>query len=919
MALAMTLFLPLTPSAPAAVAAAVPRATERSPDGPVAQRKARAEGGRTAARGAPSTTAPPTRTGPPGGSVRATMEPTDRQAPGGLQVVTSTAPTLSAVATDPGGAPLDYTFQLLTDFDDRAPVRQATVTGVPSGRPATLTLGALRNPGVYGYRVRTTNGRRVGDWSPVTWAVVDAPGVPTELGTNLQDPASPVLTGLVARPSGMPVTGWFFLYDDAGRPVGGSPLGVGAADGGERISLRVPDGLTRPGTAYTWTMKACVQDACGAATRPVPFQVPQTPPALKGTASTTLTDKAMSAWTGRAAPGDCAGTSCALTADTRVRIGGTGSGRQVTLLKVDPSAVPRGARITSATLRLGRPTCAAHGGCPASARLIAAQLRSAPGEGATGADVVAASIPDAGTSSTLQDAALDLTDLIRSWRHEPATNTGIAVTSDSATAVGYDLAKASVEVTYIPGTAPGAVSAATARQGDGGALVTWAPPADSGAAAPPLTGDGATDTAVTGYDVQVLDHAGHVVRTLRSQTPGLTVAGLTDGAAYTIRVRARNGFGAGAWTTTGAITPVAVPGGTRRFLDLTTAYVRAREGLIEGGTSHAAVESGAVGDAIRALLAAHQNDLLDMRGFARGMGSAQLSSTVRMDSSLVTYSPADRTVTVRADLSGTKVYADGVGTGHEHKVRSEYRECADFVFGVDAGDDRVTMLRELAGPAVDAWAMGGEINAVTKDQAGAPEAHLGPDEVFAAGKDAAPDAAPGAPAGAAHSAISHSGMVGWAVRHIRDRWQYRQDCTNFMSKVMHYGGGAHYISGWYTNHSAWWRNTDPPPLAPGATRSWTLASANHDHFSRKHHRVTWRRSYAQVRVGDVMWWDDRLDGIDHMSMVTYKSADNPGGIYIADHGLGSSPTVGYDAYRPLAFAMRRDRTVRNIGYASLDW
>jgi hypothetical protein len=71
-----------------------------------------------------------------------------------------------------------------------------------------------------------------------------------------------------------------------------------------------------------------------------------------------------------------------------------------------------------------------------------------------------------------------------------------------------------------------------------------------------------------------------------------------------------------------------------------------------------------------------------------------------------------------------------------------------------------------------------------------------------------------------------------------------------------------------------------------------------------------------------------------MSIVTYKNYNTywgtytnargktvwlPIGIYIADHGLGSSRTIGFNGYSPLWKAVHRDKDVPKIGYASLNW
>jgi hypothetical protein len=36
--------------------------------------------------------------------------------------------------------------------------------------------------------------------------------------------------------------------------------------------------------------------------------------------------------------------------------------------------------------------------------------------------------------------------------------------------------------------------------------------------------------------------------------------------------------------------------------------------------------------------------------------------------------------------------------------------------------------------------------------------------------------------------VSGSGTVKWASRNVRTRWEYAQDCTNFVSKALYHGG-----------------------------------------------------------------------------------------------------------------------------------
>jgi Ca2+-binding RTX toxin-like protein len=123
--------------------------------------------------------------------------------------------------------------------------------------------------------------------------------------------------------------------------------------------------------------------------------------------------------------------------------------------------------------------------------------------------------------------------------------------NEAGASVYSDPSNAVVPVAPVapPAVRPGQASDVTATEGDGSAVVGWTPPASPGS------------SAVTGYDVQVLDIATleqvGALRPAAADATTLTVTGLTNGTTYWFRVRAVNTVGAGAWSNGSApVTPV---------------------------------------------------------------------------------------------------------------------------------------------------------------------------------------------------------------------------------------------------------------------------------------------------------------------------------------------------------------------------
>jgi hypothetical protein len=101
-------------------------------------------------------------------------------------------------------------------------------------------------------------------------------------------------------------------------------------------------------------------------------------------------------------------------------------------------------------------------------------------------------------------------------------------------------------------TAPGAPTIGTATPGDASATVTWTAPESTGG------------SAVTGYQVRVVNAAGTQVGALRpagAADTSLVVTGLTNGTAYRFQVAATNSVGTGGFSAlSNTVTPSASAG-----------------------------------------------------------------------------------------------------------------------------------------------------------------------------------------------------------------------------------------------------------------------------------------------------------------------------------------------------------------------
>ncbi|MEV4580259.1 LamG-like jellyroll fold domain-containing protein [Nonomuraea jabiensis] len=436
--------------------------------------------------------------------------------------------------------------------------------------------------------------------SPAYRITSDAPMLPTDTETGMADPVQPILTGMVNRPSGGRATVKYYLYNSSGAPVGSVPLGTRSANGGERASFQIPANTVQPGTTYKWQMVACAHgetaadEVCTSKTAPVTFTTPGTPPPppVEDIRNLTLGKDNFVIKTAKTDPTACSGNPCPVTDDTVMRIGGTGTDKVAAVVGFKLDELPDGAGASEGILKLGTPTCSA-GTCPADAVITVTPLKS-PVTGESKGSELAVDVDDSRDPYSLPVSApqADVAGSIYQW---------LLLTSNKDEVITFGEAAASEQpslaLTYLPAGPPSKVLNLAIQAGDASAIASWGLPESNGSLA-----------MLAGYDVEVTNNAGAVVRTFEVMEPHAAIAGLTNGEAHTVKVRAKTVFGVSDWEAA-TVTPKAVPpppvkdvnqpcipfldgeqpqtkaaaeSGAQEYIDRVKAYYQAQDAVLEG-------------------------------------------------------------------------------------------------------------------------------------------------------------------------------------------------------------------------------------------------------------------------------------------------------------------------------------------------
>jgi hypothetical protein len=203
---------------------------------------------------------------------------------GSEKIVTSVNPVFSAKVSDvDSGAKVrvQYAIEPDPDYADTTYTLTKSTAYVASGKAAALSVPTstpLPDGKHLRIRARAYDGTDYSTawtaWTPYTvdTGALDIPDVPTGLQTGATETTTPLLTGLVTAVGQDAVTAEYVLYDSTGAVVGESPLGTATVGSGERAALVVPDTLT-DGAAYSWKMRACVDDTCSSYTAKQTFTV----------------------------------------------------------------------------------------------------------------------------------------------------------------------------------------------------------------------------------------------------------------------------------------------------------------------------------------------------------------------------------------------------------------------------------------------------------------------------------------------------------------------------------------------------------------------------------------------------------------------------------------------------------------------
>ncbi len=469
-------------------------------------------------------------------------------------------------ASVPGKAAITYTFAQSRSVTvisnkpaaNRSPITGYTITASPGGKTclsdayawgASCEVKGLTNGTAYTFTVVATNAKGDGEASDPS-----APVTPTLAAW------APVGVSAVAG-NGSALVSWTAdTWGLRGFKVVASPGGRFCETEASSWTPRscTVDGLTN-GTEYTFTVIATnswFEEGESDPSAPVTPAAPATAPGKATGVSAVAGDgSAEVSWTAAPANGSAVtaynvtsspgGKSCETGgAGRKCTVSDLENGTDYTFTVVASNAIGDGAgsdpsdAVTPAAPATapGQPTGVSAVGGNASAEVSWTAPSSDGGSAITGYTVTAW-VDDSKTDRTCSSSET-------SCKVEGLSNgTEYTFTVVATNAIGDgDASDESAGVTA--GAVAGAPTDVEADPGDGSIDVSWTAPADNGG------------SAITGYEVMVSNGDNEVAACLAAaDETRCTVAYLENGVAYTVRVRAENGFGQGPAGEAGPVTP----------------------------------------------------------------------------------------------------------------------------------------------------------------------------------------------------------------------------------------------------------------------------------------------------------------------------------------------------------------------------
>ncbi|MFI8895726.1 amidase domain-containing protein [Streptomyces paradoxus] len=715
--------------------------------------------------------------------------------------------------------------------------------------------------------------------------------MPQALESGATQSLTPLLSGLVSSPGQGRVRAEFVLRDADGKQLPGVSVPETWVDSGQRAAARVPDGALRAGTTYLWAMRACTDQGCSAWSYEQEVTATDAgDPKAPDTTSVTLTGPSLDDATVPVGSKGCADGGCPAVTDGKLTLGGGTDTERAAWLKPDLGKVPEGARVTRARLVLTPAEC---GTAPCAQRPVEIyQLHDPWATPRTGTGLLEV-LDDAPFSDAALADAQDLAPLVQSWIDEQAGE-GVAVrlpAADTASAVSYHSSRSTDQakrprlvITYVAPTAPGAPQDLRVTAGDGGLLATWNPPSDLGSSA-----DGAE------YTVVVTNTDGSEAARATTRDAHVVVDGLKNGTAHRVTVTARTPHGAGPGTTSEALTPVAVPGGAATYREIVQQYVDARSAILSDKrpTAAAALAASSRGAAFQDLLGAQAADLAGARDVLARRGQRYTEMTTKLSDVLVGVDDSG-TVFLRAVLEDSAVLTGGGPTdpgdpgGEPEEGRREQR----FTFSTNSGAPILHVeadapAAETVLPASASAANGLE----TTDASLGPISEV-PDEPIALDADGLPveEPAPAVQKSAFRvqraAQVSGSGTVKWASRNVKTRWEYRQDCTNFVSKALYHGGKMKTRHGGRKHDRAWWQQYYLFGKIKNKSYTWAAAENFRRHMIR--YRGAKHITALSAKPGDLVlfkWKQER--GYNHVAIVERKRH----GLQLIQHGSSNRTSL----------------------------